>query len=76
MVLIIENDARFVHASLEKAAKHENNERCKAINRYGLRVGFHPHTVEVTGSNPVPPNFTFINSKYLRLHPLCSNFRR
>jgi hypothetical protein len=44
-----------MHTSLENRAICAYNRNYKCLRRMVFRVSHHPHTVEVTGSNPVPP---------------------
>src|SRR5262245_54753781 len=44
-----------VHTSLENRAICAYNGICKCLRLMVLRESHHPHTVEVTGSNPVAP---------------------
>ena len=51
-----DKNARFVHANLVNHGKRANNGIRKSKRPLVLRETIHPHTVEVTGSNPVSPN--------------------
>jgi hypothetical protein len=47
-----------MHTTLENRAICAYNGKGKCLRRMVFRLSDHPHTVEVTGSNPVPPTRT------------------